>query len=780
MGGLEPSDWGVDQDILDTHYLLAIAYLDLKCREELEARFIRPIFDIAAVHQVAPVEDYSTIPGIDVEPPAVVIYFVRPSVAALADFIARTGLEEADETGTLDELVYQNSFALNVEFYAAERGNQAFVLSHAKDLLVLKMVGYAEDVITYYRLEKKTAHVWIGHHRYPTKGRVWHPGGAHPFIGLNEALVHNGDFANYQSICDYLAQRDIRPLFMTDTEVSALVYDLHRRTYRYPLEYVIESLAPTTEIDFELLGADKQEIYTAIQRTHIHGSPDGPWFFIIAENIGGTHRLIGITDTSMLRPQVFAVQRGEVSIAFCASEKQVIDAVLEELAAEDPRFWSLADHYWVARGGSHTDGGAFSFTLQQNVDGRELLIADKFGRPVEHDLPGNPYFGSPDIAGSGWNPETGFTGLLKGLSRWDGSQALACLEELELMGTKPEQRAFAIHLLISLRDRIYPLRIRRSAWQSRLDIVLNRVFASIEHLPCAAFVKQRTPGHLPSPASGEQSLIIDARPYPIEGDDSVALELVRAYRAGWRRLAVINCRGHRFIGCGFGTLAEPLRIDVFGSPGDYLMSGTDGVSITVHGDGQDQMSQIMKSGTLVVHGSVGQAFGYGAKGGHAYIRDDAAGRPMINAVGKPRILINGTCLDYLAESFMAGDPLDGGGFVIINGIRFSEHGTIEDLPTPYPGGNLFSLASGGAIYIRDPRHMVGSGQLNGGEWDAMRIEDWSLIRPYLERNAELFGITIERLLTVDGVLRPFNEVYRKARPAKTKALQAEEAWVAHA
>jgi len=45
-----------------------------------------------------------------------------------------------------------------------------------------------------------------------------------------------------------------------------------------------------------------------------------------------------------------------------------------------------------------------------------------------------------------------------------------------------------------------------------------------------------------------------------------------------------------------------------------------------------------------------------------------AGRPLINAVGKPRAVINGTCLDYLAESFMAGDPLDGGGFVILNGV----------------------------------------------------------------------------------------------------------------
>jgi glutamate synthase domain-containing protein 3 len=93
---------------------------------------------------------------------------------------------------------------------------------------------------------------------------------------------------------------------------------------------------------------------------------------------------------------------------------------------------------------------------------------------------------------------------------------------------------------------------------------------------------------------------------------------------------------------------------------------------------------------------------YGAKGGEAYVLGNAAGRPLINAVGKPRVVINGTALDYLAESFMAGDPHNGGGFVILNGIAVQDDGEIVELETPYPGGNLFSLASGGAIYIRDP------------------------------------------------------------------------------
>ncbi len=238
-----------------------------------------------------------------------------------------------------------------------------------------------------------------------------------------------------------------------------------------------------------------------------------------------------------------------------------------------------------------------------------------------------------------------------------------------------------------------------------------------------------------------------------------------------------HVRGHRFIASGLGPGTRGVRIDVYGSSGDYLASGIDGAEVVVHGHAQDQLAQIMKDGTLVVYGGVGQTFMYAAKGGHAFVLGSAAGRPLINAVGRPRVVINGTCLDYLAESFMAGDPLDGGGFVIVNGITLDDDGRILSLPTPYPGGNLFSLSSGGAIYIRDPRGAVSEEQLNGGELAELGAADWAVIEPYLTENERLFGIPLVRLLEVDGERRPPGRVYRKIRPRVTGALQPEEAWV---
>jgi glutamate synthase domain-containing protein 3 len=243
---------------------------------------------------------------------------------------------------------------------------------------------------------------------------------------------------------------------------------------------------------------------------------------------------------------------------------------------------------------------------------------------------------------------------------------------------------------------------------------------------------------------------------------------------GWRHIIHYNTRGTRFHAVGFGPATDGLRIDCYDNPGDYLGSGMDGLECHVHGNAQDQLCQIAKRGKLIVYGDVGQTFLYGAKGGEFYVMGNAAGRPMINAVGRPKAVINGTALDFLAESFMAGNPLGGGGFAVVNGLRFDEHGTPIPLDLPYPGGNLLSLASGGAIYIRDPHHTLVDQQLNAGAYLPMSDADWKLILPYLQENERLFGVQVERdLLTVDGVLRRPRDVYRKVVPHKDAEIEAE-------
>ena len=789
--GLVPEEFGVSKQVLDEDYLVAVAYLDESCRAEVEADFIHPVFDLAHIREQPSIADGRSLPRLDVAPPKVVYYFGRVKTEVADAHAHKHGLETLSRRRLEDEVVYHNTYRLNSRFYAATGETRAFVLSHGKNLLVLKMVGYADDVVRFYQLENMRAHVWIGHHRYPTKGRVWHPGGAHPFIGMNEALVHNGDFANYASIAEYLRQRNIHQLYLTDTEVSVQVFDLLYRIYDYPLEYVIEAIAPTTERDFTLLPPEKQQVYKMLQTTHMHCSPDGPWFFLIAqsemEKSDPVYRFTCITDTSMLRPQVFAYQRvGEngPAIGFAASEKQAIDAALQSLSEEDDRFWPRADRFWNARGGSHTDGGAFIFSVRPGKDGApaSLVCTDKFGSEVNVDFSRTP---AREIATAeakavpAVNGDALFELVRKGLPGWDYSELKATLTGmLDLMKTDEGRRA-VLNAYTLLMDRRYPTgSLRRSSVIALVDEAFAGWVASVCDSPSPGFAYAGFKQAGPEASAPGQTLVLDARGFEPEGTDSLQMAVLKYHRLGFDRFVIAHNGGHRFIGNGFGPVSDAVRIDVYGSPGDYLASGLDGMEVHVHNNAQDQLCQIMKRGRLVVHGDVGQTFMYGAKGGDAFVMGNAAGRPLINAVGKPRVVINGTALDYLAESFMAGDPNKGGGFVILNGVRVEDNGAISELDTPYPGGNLFSLASGGAIFVRDPRGRVSEDQLNGGQFYPFEERDWELIRPYLEENERLFGIPVSTLLEVDGVLRRPEEVYRKIAPAKVRALQAEEAWVA--
>ncbi len=790
--GLDPGMLGVSKEILEDDYMIQIAVLVEGVMEDLEKRFIEPYFIVDFNEIIPHVEDFRDIPGLAIKPPDIRRYFVRVKPQALKEFMEKNNLLQLTKRQAEDEFVYQNSFKINKTYYDAYGSQLAFVVSHGRNFFILKIVGYAEQVLQYYQLENFKAYIWIAHQRYPTKGRVWHPAGAHPFIGLNEVLVHNGDFANYHSVVEYLEQRNIYPLFLTDTEVSVLLFDLYSRTYGYPLEYVIEALAPTMERDFDRLPPEKQKIYRAIQATHIHGSPDGPWFFIIARNNTENRRLqlIGITDTSMLRPQVFALHDGEVQVGLICSEKQAIDATLKSLSDEDPRIGTVADRYWNARGGSHTDGGAFIFNLDEASSlplERRLTCTDKFDKPITVPQGQVPYLpdhlpcmmgdvnGRRATISSSFNhqhPEPLYEYIRKGIKDWDYGILMDCFGEIKRWALKNDAHfEVALTALTKLLDLRYPTYVkkRRSILQMTNE-TLETMFRHFPHLDgegngAYRLIDWESRQLFRGPVKNEMVMIIDASSFSPEGDNSDSRLMAEAFHRGWSRFIVFGIKGQRFHGCGLGPNSGEVRIDIYGSSGDYLGSGIDGLSIYVHGNTQDQVGQIMKSGKMVIFGDTGQTFMYGAKGGEVYVMGNAAGRPLINAVGKPRVVINGTCLDYLAESFMAGDPLNGGGFVVLNGVEFDDYGQVRPQPTPYPGSNLFSLASGGAIYVRDPFRQVDEEQLNGGELVNLEERDWKLILPYLKENERLFGISIEKdLLAVNGRQMCPLKAYRKVRP----------------
>ena len=783
--------------LFDQHkdrYALHISYLDNKSRGPIEKKYVERMFHVSHAEKQASMDDYREA-GLEVEPPLVWRYFVRAKSEKLERFALKNAI--ADISAAEDEFVFQNSQGLNAEYYANREAPRAFVLSHGRDLMILKGVGYAEEIARYYRLEETRAHLWIGHQRYPTRGRVWHPGGAHPFAGLHEALVHNGDFANYHAVCEYLRQWGLVPQFITDTEVAVLLFDLYSRVLGYPLEFVIEALAPTPEGDFERLIKRRQRIYRAIQSAHLHGSPDGPWFFIVARAEPGTGnpQMIGITDVSMLRPQVFCVHEGDKSYGAIASEKQALDAFFEELSSQDENVPPMADRYWAARGGSSTDGGAFVYTLKKAEGTATLDVRDKFGNridgkshpraekekaeapiQIEHrtnnkERESNIRPQKNTLFGKSSDPSRDpCREVLEELTKELRFNRCEKFEKSIWMLVKKEGIKKAIEKLTTLRDRRWnPGQGQRTfqiaAIERSIRGILDTVPLPKEKWEAGGMTRlvcdQAWEKPVPPPKDSRDTLVIDAGTFPNEGPQAASRAIVYAHAKGWRNFVVYRCRGDRFIGCGLGPNTEDVRIDVYGSSGDYLGSGMDGARLYVHGDAQDQVGQILKSGKIVIFGNVGQTFLYGAKGGEAFVMGSAAGRPLINAVGGIRAIINGTCLDYCAESFMAGEHT-GGGFVIINGLDFDDRGEVIGLEMKYPGNNLFSLASGGACYLNDPYYTVTENQLNGAAFVPFRREDWNTILPYLKENGRLFGISIRHdLLMVDGVLKWPEEVFRK-------------------
>jgi len=782
--GLSAKQLGVSEKMLEEDYLMQVAYIDPNVRVEVESQFINAQLNVEHVQKVPVVEDYRAV-GLEVKPPEVWRYFVRARKDKLKEFVEENGLKELDPGRAEDEFIYRNSFALNKKYYASLGDKKAFVVSHGKNIIVFKIVGYAEQVLRYYQLEDLEAHVWIGHQRYPTKGKIWHPGGSHPFIGMHDALVHNGDFANYYSITEYLRQRNIFPLFLTDTEVAALYWDLLTRIYGYPLEYAIESIAPTTERDFAMLPEDKKKVYKDIQATHLHSSPDGPWFFIIARN--NPHRsefqLIGITDTSMLRPQVFALQEGEVKIGFIASEKQAIDSMMQDLSKDDSRFYPTCDLYWYARGGSYTDGGAFAFTIDKS---RNLSCTDKFRKPISAPKHQQHYRKTSSHHRSGsfavdeklrrrLGPLDLFTYVAQNITDWSFDDASSFAETMKKYAERGDrEKSVTIEALTLLMDRRYDTgSIRRSDIFSLFEGALFEVFSSVSSIENEAngdycLINFEKRNSLRSPVRSGQTLVIDASEFYPEGELGTCRFLDGAYGMGWKSFIAYNFKGQRDFGAGL-VARDKVRIDVYGRVGDCLAAFADGPEFYVHETTQDSVAYCFKSGKLVIFGDAGKAFEYGAKGGVAFVLGNLIDRPLINAVGSATAVINGSCKDYLGESCMAAR-----GFTIINGITFDDHGKINEQETPYQGGNLFPLAAASVVYLRDPRETVGEDQLNGSEISSISGEDWRRISSLLIENEKTFGIGVEDLLRVDGTPRRPQCVYRKVVPVEVAALAKYE------
>jgi len=156
---------------------------------------------------------------------------------------------------------------------------------------------------------------------------------------------------------------------------------------------------------------------------------------------------------------------------------------------------------------------------------------------------------------------------------------------------------------------------------------------------------------------------------------------------GANRIELHNVYGQRYIGTDLG---KPVRIDIFGTPGNDLGAFMHGPRIVVHGNAQDGCGNTMDDGEIIVHGHAGDILGLSARGGKIFIKEDVGYRAGIHMKEyqdkRPVAVIGGTAQDFLGE-YMAG------GILVVLGLNLKEG---EQHKASFIGTGMH----GGAIYVR--------------------------------------------------------------------------------
>ncbi len=226
--------------------------------------------------------------------------------------------------------------------------------------------------------------------------------------------------------------------------------------------------------------------------------------------------------------------------------------------------------------------------------------------------------------------------------------------------------------------------------------------------------------------------------------------LREAVSNGARKIELHDVYGQRYIGT---DLDKPVKIEIFGTPGNDLGAFMHGPRIIVHGNAQDGCGNTMNEGEIVVHGHAGDILGLSARGGKIFVRDDVGYRAGIHmkeyGERKPVLVIGGTAQDFLGE-YMAG------GILILLGLNLNEG---EHHKANFIGTGMH----GGIIYLRGN---ADSYQL-GKEVGVAELEenDYQTLQKFIGEFATHFGGDAKKILEHKFIklfprwLRPYGRLY---------------------
>ena len=207
------------------------------------------------------------------------------------------------------------------------------------------------------------------------------------------------------------------------------------------------------------------------------------------------------------------------------------------------------------------------------------------------------------------------------------------------------------------------------------------------------------------------------------------MEAIRKH--GSEEITITGCLGERYIGCGMrsGTL------HVKGTPGNALASYLDGGSVYVDGNAQDAAADTMNSGLVAIRGCAGDALAYGMRGGRVYVLGEAGYRAGVHMKAyeenRSILVIGGRTGSFLGE-YLAG------GIIIVLGL--GDEG--EDITGYFCGNGMYA----GTIYLRTERIPPNlSDKLIRRNVEEEEKED--VLRPIITDFASVFSISADQCLS---------------------------------
>ncbi|MCL0091412.1 hypothetical protein M1N57_00875 [Dehalococcoidales bacterium] len=219
---------------------------------------------------------------------------------------------------------------------------------------------------------------------------------------------------------------------------------------------------------------------------------------------------------------------------------------------------------------------------------------------------------------------------------------------------------------------------------------------------------------------------------------------------GAQRIELQNVCGQRYIGT---DLDRPVRIEIFGTPGNDLGAFMDGPKIIVRGNAQDGCGNTMNEGEIVVHGHAGDIVALSARGGKIFVREDVGYRAGIHMKEyrdkKPVVVIGGTAQDFLGE-YMAG------GILILLGLNLGEG---DGHKANFIGTGMH----GGVIYLRGGVRDYQLGKEVGVA--ELEEEDYRILQRLVGEFASHFGYDAGEILKHNFYklfprwLRPYGKLY---------------------